>query len=203
MSAAVVAGASFGDGLDFVVHQGVGEGGFADAGGADERGGGAWRDEGFDGVHTESVERIGENNRDVGGDGIDFVAKRRGVVDEVDFGEDDDGLSAAVEYSSHVAFEPSQVQFEIEGCDDENDVEVCADDLHGGALAGGLANELAAARERFDDVGEVVFEDVDADPVADGGGGFGVVAVGALSAADFCSEGALRRENLVLDAVIG
>lgn len=202
MSASVVGGAYFGGGLGFLADEGVDEGGFSDAGGADEGCGDAGGDDFLEFVDAAVVDGVGDDDGGVGGDGVDFFFEGGGVVDEIDLGEDEDGGGAAVEYGGHVALESSQVELKVEGCDDENDVEVCADDLHGGAFSGGLADELAVAWEDGDDSGDVVVVDVYGNPVADGGDGFGVVVIGASGAAVMCAAVALGGDDFVLNAVV-
>ncbi len=99
---------------------------------------------------------------------LDGFEHRREVRVEIDFVEHDDGLGAAVPHGRDVTLEAPLVELAIDGRDDEEHVDVDADDLRLRERAGGAAQQRGAPLEHVLDRRAIGAVD-DGHPVADDG----------------------------------
>ena len=162
--------ADLGGHLHLVAHDAVGDGGFADAGGAEQGDGAAFFEPA--GKFAEAGASLGADRDDggVAGDGGDLGGDLVGVVEQVGFVEEDDGLGAALAGDGEEALDAAEVEIGVERGDEEDGVEVGGDGLLVAVLAGGAAAETRFPREHGEDV-ELAGAGARArgDPVADGG----------------------------------
>lgn len=182
-------------GQGIVAGEGVNEGGFADAGGADEREGAARAVVGGEGLEAASGGGAGDEDGDAGGEGFDLVADAFGIGTEVGFIEHDDGLGAALAGGDDEALDAFRVVVAIEAGDEEDGVDVGGDDLLDVLVAGGAAGEFGAAGEEDVEIGAgLAGAEADADPIADGGeliGPGGVVKEAAAALGEDLAAGGL------------
>jgi hypothetical protein len=128
-------------GLDPFAVDAVDEGRLADAGGAEDDGGRAGKQEFADaGKGTAGSGADGED-RMFAGDGLDFGNVGFDVVAEVGLVEEDDRSGAALVDHDEEALDAAEVQGFVEGLNNEGDVDVGGEDLAGSGAAGDLAVE--------------------------------------------------------------
>ena len=207
VAAAFVAAADGADGNFFFTEPVVYEGGFSGSGEAEEGAGGAGGELGGEGFHAFAGDGADEMDGDIARDGLGVGAGVFGVAADIELGEDDDGAGDAIPGEHEVALEAAGADALIEGCDEENGVDIRGDDLLDGAFSGGAAGEFRGAGEDgVDDaagIGGVGGGGLERDPVADGGEGFGrACLVGELPGC-FRESGAIGGRELHGTAVAG
>ena len=188
VAAFVVEVADFHHVLQVLIGEMVDEGGFADAGGAEDDGGDAGGEQ-----RAELVDALAGDDGDgedgevvVAVEGLDLIEERSGIGAKIGFGEQDDGADGVIAGEGDVAFEAAEGEVFVEAGGEEGEVDVDGEELvvAGDAVVavafeaageGGFAGEDAGDLDRAVGflgggikaaVGGSSAED---DPVADGG----------------------------------
>jgi len=169
--AATVVGLANGAGeLAVFAEDGVDEGGFADAGGAEKGAGASVADYLAEFGEAVAAESAGEKNANAEAGGLGVGEKRSGGVAGVGFVQNEDGMGAAFPGEAEIALEAARVEFAVERADEQERVDVGGDDLLFGFFAGGFARELGAAGEYAMNDGAIFAgANLREEPIADGG----------------------------------
>ena len=175
-------------GLARVREEAIDEGGFADAGGA-EQGYGLPREAvGSELVEAVSAESADSVDGDAGSHLFHGADAGRWVGAEVEFVEDDDRRGAALPGRGEVALDAAGAEVVVEAGDEEGAVEVGGEDLLAAGFSGGAAGEAGGAGQNGEDLRDALIRwDTQGDPIP-GDGQASRRSLVAQTAGELCTE---------------